>query len=184
MYLLIALGLAAAYAVISPLGDGLLDTSMWVAKILAPPEAEDNPSTHQLLKFSQAALMEGWLSNIPFIATLLLLGSIVFGFIHAWWGGFVAFAALIFLKVLATMLWRRPVSYYLPLLLHKLQNRAADYQRSGDTARFEAATSLVNDLEHVILLYQGSLQRPPSAKQLKTIPYGDFWLETSDDRKG
>lgn len=62
-----SLALAVAHAVLKPLSDGLFDTSMWVSKILAPPDAEDNDTTRQFLKFNQAALMEGWLSNVPFI---------------------------------------------------------------------------------------------------------------------
>jgi hypothetical protein len=91
MYCLIAISLALAYAALKPLSEGLFDTSMWVAKILAPPDAEDNETTRQFLKMGQAALMEGWLSNIPFIATILFLSSIVVGFICSWWVGILMY---------------------------------------------------------------------------------------------
>ncbi len=36
MFLAIALGLALLYAALTPLSNGLLDTSAWLAKMLAP----------------------------------------------------------------------------------------------------------------------------------------------------
>jgi len=68
------------YAALKPLSEGLFDTSMWLAKILAPPESDDNATTKQFLKIGQAALMEGWLSNIPFISTIAFFAAIGFGF--------------------------------------------------------------------------------------------------------
>ena len=64
LLLAISTALALIYAVLKPLGDGLFDTSMCVAKILAPKDVGDNAK--QFLKITQASLMDGWLSNIPF----------------------------------------------------------------------------------------------------------------------
>jgi hypothetical protein len=55
MYCLVAIGLMLVYAALKPLSEGLFDTSMWVAKILAPSEFQDNAATKQFLKFGQAA---------------------------------------------------------------------------------------------------------------------------------
>jgi len=180
VYLLIAIGLATAYVLLKPLSDGLLDTSMWVAKILAPTTTQDNDITKQFLKIQQAALMEGWLSNIPFITTILGLSCIIAGFIHAWWGGILMFLVLAIGAALTKILWTRSVSYYLPLIYHKMTNRAADYRMKNDLERLEAAQSVCKDLELIILTYQTSRLRPPTDKQLRYIPYGDFyyWLES------
>jgi len=49
MLLLIAISLAVAAAAMSPLGTGLFDTSMWVAKVVTPSDWEDNwPATTTL----------------------------------------------------------------------------------------------------------------------------------------
>jgi hypothetical protein len=57
-------------------------------------------------------------------------------------------------------------------------NRVADYKRENDVERFEAAQSYCEDLQQLMLLYEGSGLRPPTPKQLKDIPYGDsyYWL--------
>ena len=135
MMLIIALALALAYATLKPLSEGLFDTSMWVAKILMPSDVENNDMTKQFLKVGQAALMEGWLSNIPFIASLLYFASIVAGFFYHWWGGILMYFVATILGMFTKRLWVRSVSYYLPFLYHKMLNRAIDYKAKNDIAR-------------------------------------------------
>lgn len=179
IFLAVAIGLAVVSIVLRPMSDGLLDTSMWVAKILAPIDAEENEATKQLLKFSQAALLEGWLSNIPFIATIALLVSVVSGFVYRWWVGVLVLFVSVMLGVLTKLLRTRSVVYYLTLIYHKMANRAADYRKQGDLERLEAAESLCEDLVELIVLYQNSGLRPPSPEQLNDVPFGDltYWLE-------
>src|SRR5262249_38325058 len=141
MYCLIAIGLMAVYAALKPLSEGLFDTSMWVAKILAPPESEDNAATKQFLKFGQAALMEGWLSNIPFISSIAFFSAIVFGFLCHWWMSIVIYFVAVTLGVFTKLLFMRSVSHYLPLLHHKMLNRQIDYRKNNDIERAEAAES-------------------------------------------
>jgi Restriction endonuclease len=86
-----AAALALLYAVVKPLSDGLFDTSMWVAKVLMPADTEENETTKQSLKFGQAALMEGWLSNVPFITTITFFCSIVLAFFYHWWAATLLF---------------------------------------------------------------------------------------------
>jgi hypothetical protein len=173
-----SLALAVAHAVLKPLSDGLFDTSMWVSKILAPPDAEDNDTTRQFLKFNQAALMEGWLSNVPFISSILLFSCIIAGFLSHWWAGILMYFVSATLGVLVKMFFGRSVSYYLAFLYQKMISRVADYRKANDADRLEAAESYCRDLEMIIGLYQGSHLRPPTAKQLKGNPYGDlrYWL--------
>jgi|ERR1019366_8937597 hypothetical protein len=179
MYCLIAISLALAYAALKPLGEGLFDTSMWVAKILTAPETEDNETSRQFIKIGQAALMDGWLSNIPFIATILFLSSIVVGFICSWWVGILMYFVSVVLGVLTKLIFMRSVSYYLPLLHHKMVNRELDYKRQGDASRAQAAESYCKDLLQIMHIYQNARLRPPTAKQLTHVPYGDlhYWLE-------
>lgn len=182
--LAIAVGLALMYAALKPLGDGLLDTSAWVAKILAPQDTEDNESTRQLLKFGQAALMDGWLSNIPLIVTLLFLSSIISGFVYRWWAAIAVYFFSIMLGLLFKIFRGRSAAYYLTLIYHKMVNRAIDYNRRGDFERFEAADSYCRDLAELIVIYQSARLRPPTPKQLKDIPYGDslYWLEWGENK--
>lgn len=177
--LLIALGLALLYAALKPLGDGLFDTSAWVAKILAPAEIEQTETTKRLSKFGQAALTEGWLSNIPFIAGILFWCSIILSFFYDWWAAIAMYFVATVLGVLTKLFWRRSASFYLSLIEHKMLNSAADYKRCNDTERLEVAESYCKDLQRIILLYEGSGLRPPTPKQLKDIPSGDlsYWLD-------
>ncbi|SRR5713101_5807187 len=153
---------------------------MLVAKMLSPADAEENPTTQQFVKVGQAALMEGWLSNIPFITTILFFSSIISGFMYRWWGGILIFAVAIILGALTKILWTRPVSYYLPFLYHKMVNRACDYRAKNDSGRAEAAESYCEDLKQIMAVYQNSKARPPRAKELAAIPYGDlyYWRES------
>ena len=179
VFFVIALALAIFYAVLKPLGDGLLDTSMWVAKIMAPSDIVESDSSKQFLKFGQAALMEGWLSNVPLIATIFLFSSVIVAFFYHWWAVIVMLFVAITLGVFTNLLWGRSVSYYISFLHHKLVHRAANYKRDNDVERSEAAESLLHDLERIISIYHGSRLRPPTPKQLKDIPYGDIrhWLD-------
>jgi hypothetical protein len=182
--LVVAIGLAVVSVVLRPLSDGLLDTSMWVAKILAPSDTEENEATKQLLKVGQAALLEGWLSNIPLMATTALCVSTMAGFIYRWWGGIAVLFASVALGVLAKLLRTRSVSYYLVYIYHRMASRATDYGRQCDLERLEAAESLCEDLRDIILIYQGSRLRPPTPEQIKEVPYGDltYWLERGAGR--
>ena len=72
IFLLAASVLALLYAVLTPLSNGLCDASAWAAKMFTPPDA-DEESARRVMKFGQAALMEGWLGNIPFINSIVFL---------------------------------------------------------------------------------------------------------------
>ena len=182
-FLLISIGLAFTSAILKPLGEGLFDTSMWVAKILAPNDAEENDATKQLLRFNQAALMEGWLSNVPFIASIFGFTSMVTGFIYHWWAGVLMYLTVVTLGATTKRLFGRSVSYYLVFLYHKMVNRTADYKMHGDATRLEASESLCKDLERIIAVYQNSELKPPTLRELKAIPYGDlyYWLRCERD---
>jgi len=181
MLLLAAFALALLYPILKPLGDGLFDTSAWVAKMLTPPDA-DEESANRFMKFGQAALMEGWLSNIPFIASIVFFSSIIVSFFYHWWAAIVMFFAAIIFGVLTKLFWGRSVSYYLSFIHYKMVNRAADYKRDNDPERFEAVDSYCKDLQRMMLLYDGSRLRPPTPKQLKDLPNGDlsYWLDAHE----
>jgi len=80
MFLGIAVGLAMFYAILKPLSDGLTDTSIWVAKMVAPADTAEGETAKQFLKLGQAALMEGWLSNVPFITYSIFFSSVIVAF--------------------------------------------------------------------------------------------------------
>jgi hypothetical protein len=180
MFLLIALVFSIIYIILRPMSKGLFNTSMWVAKILAPENMKDNTNETKLfLKTGQAALMEGWLSTVPFITSILSILSIISGFIYNWWAGFLIFFILFFFGTIAIGIWNRSVEYYLILIYHKMVNRFADYEKTNDYERADAAKSYIKDLEMIMLLYKDSHLKPPTTKQFKKIPFGNvsYWLE-------
>ena len=162
------------------MADGLVNTSMWVAKILAPSDAEENDTTKQFLKMGQAALMDGWLSNIPFIAMLLFFMSVIVAFFYHWWVGIIMLLVSAFVAERVSMKFVRSVSYYLPFLYHKMINRATNYKKKNDFDRLEASKSYCEDLKKLIDIYKNSKLKPPTKKRLEDIPYDDlyYWLET------
>jgi hypothetical protein len=181
LFLAIALGLALLNAAMKPLSDGLCDTSMWAAKLMAPPDIGECDDTKQFLKFGQAALMEGWLSNVPFISSILFFSSLIVAFFYHWWAPIVVFFVPTIVGVFLKLFWGGSVSYYLSFIHHKLVHRVANYKRDNDFERADAGESMLRDLEQIMAIYHGSRLRPPTPKQLKNVPYGDlyYWLETN-----
>jgi hypothetical protein len=184
MILLVSLILSIIYGLLTPISEGLLDTSNFVAKVLAPvqPGEKDLPVTRQMLKISQASLMEGWLSNIPFLNTILFLTTIVLGFFYSWWGGILMIFVSVIFGMIAKYFLSRPLSYYLVLIHHKMLQRSADYRMKNDLSRYEASESVNKDLEKLIGVYSVAAIKPPTEKQLKDVPYGDiyYWFKLND----
>jgi hypothetical protein len=185
MYLAIAGVLVLVYVTLKPLSHGLLDTSAWVAKILAPSDIDDEAMKRLFLRTSQAAMMEGWVSNVPFFNAIVSIAAIVVGFIHSWWGGVLVFFGEGTLGALAKIMFGQPVSFYLSLIHHKMANRAADYRAKNDAERAAACEEYCKDLERIMLIYQGSGLRPPTRRQVKDVPYGDLyhWLHWGQGRQ-
>lgn len=169
------MGLVVIYLFLHPLSDGLYVTSLWAAKILSDPDSIDSPDAKHMLKINQSALMKGWLSDVPFISSLLFYTSIVLGIFYHWWFGIVVFIAMILLGTLSKMLFTSSVTYYLLQIYTKMANRTADYRAKNDIERAEAGASFCRDLENIMDIYKDSGIKPPSEKQIKTIPYGDIY---------
>ena len=119
--------LALLCVVLKPLGDGLTDTSAWAAKVMAPPGSGDNDTTKQYLRFAQAALTDGWLSNVPFFNTIAMVAALVFAALYHWWAVLIVFAVAVFIGTLTKVIWVRSVSHYLLYMHARLLNRAATY---------------------------------------------------------
>ena len=180
MLLGISILMAIIHSLLKPLGEGLSNTSMWVTKILAPIDSEDNEVTKQFMRIGQAALMDGWLSNIPFISTILFFLSIATAFFFSWWAAIAVFLLCIVLDSITNLLMIRSVTYYLIFIHHKMINRVADYKAKSDIERYDAAESFSKDLEKIISIYQNSTLKPPTPEQLKEIPFGDvcYWIDS------
>ena len=173
--------LVLVYAVLKPLGDGLTDTSAWAAKAMAPHGTGDNDFTKQYLRVAQAALMDGWLSNVPFFGYYAGVAASVLAALYHWWAAPIAFVVAVFIGTLTKMVWGRSVTHYLLLMHARLLNRAATYRQKNDNERAEAAESTASELQEIIVVYMNSTLRPPTAKQLKAMPYGDvsFYLKAN-----
>jgi len=131
MTLIVSIGLLIIYVLMKPLADGLLDTSNWIAKALAP-ENGDIEFSESAMKYGQAALMDGWLSNVPFFTYAIFILSIVTAFLYHWWAAIIIYFVSIVLAVIAKLFWVRSVSYYLLLFYQKMTNRLADYKGTAD----------------------------------------------------
>ena len=185
MLLIIATVFAIIYALLTPMGEGLMDTSKWIAKVLSPEDTEEiakHLPIKQMMLVKQAAYMDGWLSNIPFFSTIAMVTSIVIGFFFKWWGGFLMLIVAIILGMIAKRFMSKPLSHYLVFIHHKMIHRAADYKKQNDTTRHEVAEEANRDLAELLALYGGTTIRPPTEKELKQIPYGDkyFWLSQTN----
>ena len=175
MLLWIAIVIAVIYAFLKPYGDGFLDTSMWVSKILAPADTDDIKESKQFLKMNQAALLDGWPSNIPFSVTILGVSAIVLGFIYSWWGGLLMFVILGFGAGTTKFFLTRQVTYFLTVLCGRLGSRYANYRRDNDSERASAIKELQLELEKIMAIYLDSGIKVPSQKQIKSNPCGDAY---------
>ena len=173
--------LVLVYVVLKPLGDGLTDTSAWAAKVMTPPGSGDNDTTKQYLRFAQAALMDGWLSNVPFFNTIAMVAALVFAALYHWWAALIVFVVAVFIGTLTKIIWGRSVSYYLMFIHAHLLNRSTTYRKNHDKERAEAAESMASELLLIIAVYMNATLRPPTAKQLQGMPYGDvsFYLKAN-----
>lgn len=181
MWFLVASALLVlVYVILKPLGDGLTDTSAWAAKAMAPPGSGDNDFTKQYLRFTQAALMDGWLSNMPFFSYNALVAALVFAALYHWWSALIVFVVAVFIGTLTKMIWGRSVTHSLLYMHARLLNRAATYRQKNDNERAEAAESMASELQQIIAVYMNTSLRPPTAKQLQAMPYGDvsFYFNT------
>lgn len=170
--------LVLVYVVTKPLGDGLTDTSAWAAKVMAPPGSGDNDTTKQYLRFAQAALMDGWLSRMPLLNSIAIVAALIFAAFYHWWATLIVFVVAVFIGTLTKIIWGRSVSHYLMFMQAHLLNRAASYKQKNDNERAEAAESTASELQQIIAVYMDTSLRPPTAKQLHAMPYGDvsFYL--------
>ena len=173
------------YVSLKPLGDGLTDTSAWAAKVMAPSGSEDNDATRQHLRFAQAALMDGWLSNVPFIGSIAFFAALVFAILYHWWAALIVFFVAAFIGTITKMIWGRSVAHYLMLMHRRLVIRAVAYRQKNDYERADAAESTASELEQLIAVYMTASLRPPTAKQLRAMPYGDvnFYLNAAERSK-
>jgi hypothetical protein len=173
MLLWIAIGIALIYSFIKPYCDGLLDTSVWLSKITFPSDMAEIKEAGQLLKIRQAALMDGWPSNIVLLPSILGISAIIVGFFYSWWGGLIMFLILAFGGGTSKFFIKLDVSYFITLLLHRLSNRIADYKMKNDFERAEVAEELSGEVQSVLAVYLGSGIKSPSNRQIKSNPYGD-----------
>jgi len=173
--------LVLVYVVLKPLGDGLINTSAWAAKVMAPPGSEDNDITKQCVRFAQDASMGGWLSNVPFFDTIALVAALVFAALYHWWAALIVFVVAVFIGTLTKIIWGRSVSHYLMFMWTQLLSRAATYRQKNDNVRAEAAEVVASELLQVIAVYMNASLRPPTPKQLQAMPYGDvsFYLNAN-----
>lgn len=181
---LLSIVLLLAYLALHPLASGLVDTSAWVAKILVDESMSDMPQLKMLLRSHQAALMDGWLSNVPFISTLCVLSSLVIAFFAHWWLGITVILSVAIGGFLVRAFFGRTVGTYVAMLYGKMSNRVANFRRDGDVDRLAAGEEYLEKLREILLLYAEPRIRPPTPKQLKTCPLGDatWWLDFEGDR--
>jgi len=181
---ILAIVLLLAFLVMHPLADGLMDTSAWAAKIFVDESLSDMPQIPMLLRGHRAALMDGWLSNVPFISTTCMFSSVVAAFFAHWWLGITVILAIAIGGFLVRQFFGRTAGTYLMMIYGKMANRVANYRRDGDADRLAAGEEYLEKLRGLLILYAEPRIRPPTPKQLKSCPYGNasWWLEFPGDR--
>ena len=122
----------------------------------------------------QDALADGWPSTVGLVVPLLPFVAAIVGFFYAWWFAFVAFFGAGLLSVLwgKTRFVPRTVDWYLTILAQHAQRRQADYQKSNDALRADAAEHIANVVQELRLLYLGTGIPAPTMEQAQAAPHG------------
>ena len=172
-----ALFFSLIYAVLKPFSDGLLDTSLWVGKILTE-QFED--SSEEILKLQkkkmksiQLGLLDGWPSffvAMPIYLTVLALGL---GFWANWKIGLIVFGVLVVDFIIIKPLLSKPIDFFLEIILKRMTNRYANYIKKNDLVRADVTKELCDNLEELLALYFNKKIFPPDTQKIKEVPYGD-----------
>jgi hypothetical protein len=182
MFLYLSIALGIIYTILKPLENGLYVTSLWVAKVLMDPHSKDSSETKLILKTNQAALMKGWLSNLPFFNSIIFISVIIFAIIYCWWIGIIITVLTGMAGGISKLFFTKSITFYLLLIHSKLVNREADYKTKNDFERANAAHSLSRDLEKIIAVYKDSGIKAPSDIQINENPYGDIYYMVHNSR--
>ena len=86
-----------------------------------PRGSGDHDTTKQYLRFAHAALMDGWLSDVPFFIPIALVAALVFTALYHWWAALIVFVLAVFI---GTLTKGRSGSYYLMFMHAQLLSRA------------------------------------------------------------
>jgi hypothetical protein len=170
MWLWISLITTVIGALANPFVSRLHATGLWAGKALASPE---NASV--MPRGFQDALTDGWPSSLSFLGGLLPWLGPALGFLHSWWLPIPAFAIGIATTLAAQKIGPAPVTVdrYLALLYGHLARREANFLRDQDLLRFEAASSLRQELQQLLALYQGTGTAAPTMQLANAAPLGN-----------
>jgi hypothetical protein len=178
MFILITLIMIATYlTALGPYWNRLANTSLWIGRALTDPEFETTGGSLALPKITQAALMEGFPSNMylitafsPYVSGAL---SGVIGFLYSWWVAVFIFLGSPLVSILIARKSSRDIEHFIMYLMHRIANRTANYKVKGDKNRIEAGESIYNDLSKLLSIYANSGVKAPSAKLAGSAPCGD-----------
>jgi hypothetical protein len=172
MLMLVSAGVAALLGLLSPYGSRWQATSLWAGKAMAPPEAASS-----MPRGVQDALANGPESWLGIANPLLLIGAGALSFRFAWWGPIVVlFTYGAFWIIADRTITPRTVDWYLLRLHTTLANRAADYAKSGDVLRADAAVSVDNALLDLYRIYQTTGTPAPTMALARRAPLGDDYF--------
>lgn len=130
-------------------------TTLYVGKKIAPVDSDTLMS-----RGLQDAITPRFQDKLNLILPIAYISIVILGTFEAWYLGIVSvilvFVLSIFIKILFIP---KKMAIYVKYILHDLQNRQADYAKSGDKLRAEAAEEmaervfeLLNNLDHNFLV--------------------------------
>jgi hypothetical protein len=115
---------------------------------------------------------ESWLGSV--VVPVLIMATVAWAFLHAWWAIFVVWLVLGLTSVFAGRTFvPRTVDWYLLRLHNALANRQADFAKRNDHLRAEAAREVTEELQSLYQIYAGSGVAAPNMKQAQQTHHGD-----------
>lgn len=180
IFFIVSLFCAIAYGFIKPYSDGLIDTSLWVGKIMVKINSDSSITANDIhaMKQNQKSLLLGWPSLIIIMPISFTIIALTTGLYDSWKTGLIAFVIISFNVLFTKRLLAKPIRYYLRFFMNRMLDRAEYYLKRNDEIRSMVCKAYLDELFNLAEIYGEANITPPNSHQLKTVPFGDkyYWL--------
>lgn len=140
-----ALALASLVVIfIGPFTGKMQASTLWVGKKIAP-EGMDTDAPRGF----QDAITPKYQDTLNTLLPIAYILILVLGTIKTWWLGAALLVLVFLLMVVAQRFYPQDLNTYLRAIISAMTNKMADYNKSGDKMRTEAAAEMLERLNEL-----------------------------------
>lgn len=166
IYIVLALS-SAVVVFVGPYAGKMQATTLWVGKRIAPKgmEAEAPRGFQDAI----TPKMQDTFNTILPICYVLIL---VAGTVKLWYLGAVLFIVVFILKIITERFYPQGVNTYLRAIIAAMMNKMADYKKTGDEMRADAATEMIEKLNDLYIEIRDQKLPVPPIRNAQRMPLG------------